>query len=290
MLKKVRRRLKINSPLRLNKYDIKKFIEETLEKTGISCSIPCVSESTQNDFRYLHELSVYSLGLILSRFLRLKKFIADQFPKKDEDGFLLEWTIASLRHDSGLNRSIGFIRLDDLEDFQGGHYFLKEIKPPLLRYPASFYRLYFKYEYREQERNGLEPSNPNWCYSFGNEIGDHGIMGGILLYDDLLSKYTSFPEPISSKFAINLPSQTFPIPLKMSQSEWTTTAQIISSAIADHNIWKISIEVLCPPWKQMIDYKHYIAITEDRPLLLLLALADTIEFSKRFYSKKVRSN
>jgi len=221
--------------------------------------------------RNLHSVSVFFLGILLSDLV-----LGKDYKNKMEPDFRYLWFIASLYHDYSF-RLEGNIkdtdRFSSIEDvfkeydvkykiFDEGH------KPT---FHKNLVEAYFKYRIEK-------------CKKL-----DHGIVGGILLYDRLRKNYDIAyerhndlnPEANKECFEHNN--------LLWSFSQFDFFSELADTIIA-HNIWfctdshcesiyeNYKLQDLIIKEKSDFKKKHKRA---DNPFLFLLVLADTIEPIKR---------
>lgn len=129
------------------------------------------------------------------------------------------------------------------------------------------YRAYYMKKYESQDWE-----NANYDLSVHEEVGDHGILGGYLLFDKLYSS-----EQKNNQLQENLSKHSERIPLY----------QDICYRIMEHNIWK---DYGDGPDFEEISGNNFKKIGISEPLLYLLSLVDTIEMTKKFCKYKDDGN
>lgn len=145
------------------------------------------------------------------------------------------------------------------------------------RYSERLYFAYYDRKYREQAwtQNGYDLS----CCE---EVGDHGILGGYMLFQRLCASEEKPVPPRSKKLN---EQETFDLDRKEPihyHQERIPMYQDICFRIMEHNIWKEDKHLpLDDPFRE-IDAEHFRNIDQEEPLLFLLCLVDTIEMTKRF--------
>lgn len=217
--------------------------------------------------RARHSSITFLMGMVFEEFGALMQKIETMFSLNDTKQKYALWTLTSLNHDRGytsdrlgnpkldFEKSFGYnLLLDSYENTKLQKLTTINATPPhTMAYTYDEIRRYDQYarDYHSREE--------------GQERIDHGILGGQILFDELIKRYVSTG--------------------KISEFDWL---QLRCSAltIAQHNIFK------SPSAK---DDEHYRKFSLDRllsksafrissatPLLLLLSLVDTVECVKRF--------
>lgn len=143
------------------------------------------------------------------------------------------------------------------------------------RYSRKLYRAYYMRKYTKQDWESV-----NYDLSANEEIGDHGIIGGYLLFQQL---YASEQKNIP-------PSKRNSLQWEIYQSDEADASlnrhperipiyQDICYRIMEHNIWK---DYCDEPDFEEICGDNFKKIDISEPLLYLLSLVDTIEMTKKF--------
>lgn len=206
-----------------------------------------------NNNRIKHIMITFGMGCVFSKFCNLEKIIADTYcVSKDsvEERFLFAWLFVCLYHDYGY-----FV---DREKFEG----LSSIKKLSIeksifdseaksRYSQKLYNTYYAVKYK---RNKEQYKKDEY-----NEIGDHGILGGIVLYDAMKKDDADFCGDANGFLGD------------------------FCYRIMEHNIWKKdrSYSQRYPFYE--IGNDRFKKIDVDEGLLFLLSLVDTIELTKRYF-------
>lgn len=223
--------------------------------------------------RARHSAVSFLMGLVFKKFGNIMKLIAEAFPFesiKGEDNSDSLWMLTSLNHD----RAYTSIRLknDELRYEEVFSYllleenyneeFLKTLDGfherflAALAYTYSEIREYDKYarDYHREQTKGRD-----------EERIDHGILGGFILFDELVRRQKSKSKPNS---------------LQLLQ------AKTCALTIAQHNIFKSCGSQQDKKYPltllKKLGHDSAFVIDESTPLLLLLSLVDTIECVKLF--------
>ena len=216
--------------------------------------------------RARHSAITFLLGMVFEKFGNLMEEIGKTFLTGDTDLQYALWMLTSLNHD----RAYTSERLNDYDlDYSKvfRNVLLREYYEDSDRLKLSLFPTMYKQAmtYTYDEILNYDQYVREFHKKRGDiEKVDHGILGGHMLFDELIRRY----EKAGS----------------MSDFEWLQ-ARCCSMTIAQHNIFKAS---------KSCDhiYKEYsldrllsdseLRISMDTPLLLLLSLVDTVECVKRF--------
>lgn len=240
--------------------------------------------------RARHSVISFLLGLVIGKFKGLFGSLSSAF--NDNTVQYIEeinepyieywlWMLVSTNHDYGYYSKYVSQKIDlsDIEvkydlfyddnsiPYEPLHNF-EEKYPKVLKLPYEKIKNYFDYSKFYHEKEGDH-----------EELCDHGILGGVLIYDKAVSKIASSLTDKEIKYSMsdmNRPNSVKDI----------LFYKAICLTIAQHNIFKSSSD------KKDEDYKNYgldilcydsdYFIDVDTPILALLTLVDTIECVKRF--------
>jgi len=251
------------------------FIKEFLDYSNKTKDIYDVLELIE-PYRNLHIVTDYFLGiLIYENNSRIRTYIDRQiknFTSTDnnsaDDSFKYFWFLICFYHDVGYYfekniKSIGSLRTLE-NDLKIGNKL-----PKLLGVPKLYNSVHDNYlKYRIEK-----------C-----KVYDHGIVGGMLIYDRLIKIY-------NDKKNMNGQNSFLYKNLIWSES-MLNYFQLIASVILTHNIWYKNEKV--DTVDEIILYKKYnldkLIISDSKriitlkrfPLLFLLSLVDSIEPTKRY--------
>ena len=254
------------------------YINRILKKYDNKVIIPFHDTLDKYDFRIKHVLFSFGLGFLLSKFCNLKQIIEEQYRNtyESEDSFTYVWLTVCLYHDFGyfigpqyvLNETLGSILVD---------YNIFSAPYCTSRYSEWLYCAYYDRKYQEQKW-----SKNDYDLSCCEEVGDHGILGGYLLFQRLCASEEN-PIPLKSKNSLvqAIFEQDRKYPIHYHQ-ERIPLYQDICFRIMEHNIWKQDKSLPSGDFFQEIDTDHFQDIGSGEPLLFLLCLVDTIEMTKRF--------
>ena len=254
------------------------YINRILKKYDNKVIIPFHDTLDKYDFRIKHVLFSFGLGFLLSKFCNLKQIIEEQYRNtyESEDSFTYVWLTVCLYHDFGyfigpqyvLNETLGSILVD---------YNIFSAPYCTSRYSEWLYCAYYDRKYQEQKW-----SKNDYDLSCCEEVGDHGILGGYLLFQRLCASEEN-PIPLKSKNSLvqAIFEQDRKYPIHYHQ-ERIPLYQDICFRIMEHNIWKQDKSLPSGDFFQEIDTDHFQDIGLGEPLLFLLCLVDTIEMTKRF--------
>lgn len=206
-----------------------------------------------NHSRIKHIMITFGMGCVFSKFCNLEKIIANTYWVSGgsvEDRFLFAWLFVCLYHDYGYfvdrekYKEIPSIKKLSIEK----SIFDSEAKS---RYSQKLYNTYYAVQYK---RNREQYKKDEY-----SEIGDHGILGGIVLYDAMKEDDADFCGD-ANEFLGDF-----------------------CYRIMEHNIWKKdrSYSQRYPFYE--IGNDRFKKIDVDEGLLFLLSLVDTIELTKRYF-------
>lgn len=229
-----------------------------------------------------HILYTFALGILLSDFDGLKYKIEQSYAKYFVDKnnvFFKTWLITSLYHDYGYFLFNIYNSIASLEDFKVRNVifdYKEEEKDAMKlfglisdlqeksRYSKQIYEYYF--EGIVLKRDTDEPF-------------EHGIAGGYVLFDDLISYSTK--KDVKSRKEIKKA-----MGVRCNDVNNDSFYQNVCYRIMEHNIWKIKykdsfFDSFNKTMLKDIVNNNFIKISNNEPLLFLLSLVDTIEFVKR---------
>jgi len=184
---------------------------------------------------------------------------------------------------------MGLIQMDRIEDYQTAHHLLEEAKA-ILRYSPSLYENYYAECYQKFVEKSHLYNGDNFIFMPEMEVGEHGILGACVLYTKLMNSIpTPAPKVPKTGYLYEITKALIePEPPSlaaiMKKDDWTSLSKSVCECVLDHNIWKDLTNVENSTWKSEIDKDHYKKIGLENPLLLLLVIADTLEYVKRFCS------
>ena len=258
-----------------NKKKCISYINRILKSVDNKVTIPFGLALNKYDFRVKHILFSFGLGVLIARFCNLDKKIEEEYKKyKVNAPFAYIWLTLCIYHDYGYFSGISYIKSDDLDRI-AMDYSIFDFDFCVSRYSRKLYRAYYMRKYTMQNWESVD-----YDLSAHEEIGDHGIIGGYLLFQQLYaseqkkappSKHNSLLWEIyqrdEAEKSLNYHPERIPL------------YQDICYRIMEHNIWKdycdeSDFEEICG------DNFKKIGISE--PLQYLLSLVDTIEMTKKF--------
>lgn len=288
----------------------KKYLIELIAKANMNI---VAFQSAINEIifeeRADHTLMTFALGIFLSRFDDLKGKINKNYNYKNgNDTFLLTWILTSIFHDYGLffQKEKGvldkvqwqmFVPIREISNSkmtcpytnlnikcgeQELHLINVDANAKLLSlilYDNSpdgantyLYNLdetidFSIHRYRDKTYKHYHQMRMNDLNGSATEIYDHGILGGNLIYEELLKNATI-------NTSINSKNEGFLYYL----------CKDISYKIMEHNMWMSNEETRKKYTANNLGEllpENYKKIDDCEPLLFLLCLADTIEFTKR---------
>lgn len=254
------------------------YIKNILKKYDNKVIIPFHHTLDKYDFRVKHVVFSFGLGFLMSGFCDLKQTIKEQYGKNYDidDPFIYVWLTVCLYHDFGYFIGPQYVRYETLNSFLVDYNIFRTLYCSS-RYSERLYFAYYDRKYREQAwtQNGYDLS----CCE---EVGDHGILGGYMLFKRLCASEEKPVPPRSKKLN---EQETFDLDRKEPihyHQERIPMYQDICFRIMEHNIWKEDKHLpLDDPFRE-IDAEHFRNIDQEEPLLFLLCLVDTIEMTKRF--------
>ena len=239
------------SPIINDKKECRKYINRLLNMFGhFICYKKYLPEAY--DYRIKHILFSFGMGLVFADFADLTTKIGEKYTycqyeieNNNNDNFLYAWLTVCLYHDFGY-----YVNRKKYSEISNISEILKKLRKNIFkstsvsRYNFELYQEYYK------ERFKVNKSDGNF------EIGDHGILGGMFLYD-LMKK---------RKFC-----------------EYCPLCADICFCIMEHNIWKKNEDYPLSSLYHLIDKSNFVKINlQKEPLLFLLSLVDTIEPIKKF--------
>ncbi|MBR5496664.1 MAG: hypothetical protein IKV76_01630 [Clostridia bacterium] len=252
-----------------NKKKSIQYIKTILKQYGNKVTIPFNSVLDQYDFRVKHVLFSFGLGIVLSSFHNLKNKIEEEYKKYEiQQSFIYTWITLCLYHDFDYFIAASHFNIDDIEKIKL-NYNIFNYTYCDSRYSKELYCHYYKNKYKQQNWN-----QNNYNLSKNEEVGDHGILGGYVLFERL---YSSETEKDSKNKKIVLPTNDIEL-----HFERIPLYQDICFRIMEHNIWKNNNLYEDSNPLQEIDAEHFLKIGCLEPLLYLLSLVDTIEMTKKF--------
>ena len=233
-----------------NKEECKKYINRLLNMFGHFIYYKKYLPE-EYDYRIKHILFSFGLGLVFADFADLTKKIGERYwiDNKIKDNFLYVWLTVCLYHDFGYyvdhKKYSNISNLSNIINSLECNIFMSGA---ISRYSPELYHKYYADRYKANKANG------------DFEIGDHGILGGIVLYD-LINRESS--------------------------CEYCYFDENLCFCIMEHNIWKQKKDYpLFSPY-HWIDKSNFVKIdSQKEPLLFLLSLVDTIEPTKKFSKYK----
>lgn len=167
----------------------------------------------------------------------------------NEEAFLYAWLTVCLYHDFGyyVDRQ-KYGEISDISEI------VKSLRKDIFkstsisRYNFELYQEYYGKMYKKNKKENKF------------EIGDHGILGGVILYDLMKKEKTYDHCPFCAD---------------------------ICFCIMEHNIWKQNEDYPLSSSYHLIDKSNFVKINSQKePLLFLLSLVDTIEPTKKFSKYK----
>ena len=223
--------------------------------------------------RARHSVITFLMGLVLANFAGITQNISEHIAELTKhthtekgNSYLKAWMITSLYHDKGYySKYLSNDKLDYTKTFT--HYLLtdyyKDQKLFYLNDFAKFHSSFFAHSYEhivsyDQYARGYHAQKKD-----NFERLDHGILGGILVFNDLVRKA--------------LKTQKYDIDFLLVKACCITIAQ--------HNIFKSNSAVQDMAYPTDLSYLYHdspFRINIDTPLLLFLCLVDTLECVKKF--------
>ncbi len=268
---------------------IYRLLKEDLDLPCDKFTIESIKGYFEN--RINHVLFTFAIGLLLAKFKELDKYIEQEYKKYFEDKrtniFKTTWLISSLYHDYGyfmLNNE-KYKEIKTLNDFKveksifdykneeneaSRLYGLDDyIEPEKSRYSKKLFENYFEWKIKAP---------------YQNERFEHGIAGGYVLFDDISNENANPNTQVIKRIKTIMGINADEIKNDMFY-------QNICYRIMEHNIWTIDIKKESNESSfdmsklEDIFTINFKKITVKEPLLYLLSLSDTIEFSKRIESQ-----
>lgn len=223
--------------------------------------------------RARHSVITFLMGLVLADFAGITRNISEYVAElskhahtKKGNNYIKAWMITSLYHDKGYySKYLSNDKLDYKKTFT--HYLLTDYyndqKLFCLNDFAKFHSSFFAHSYDQiasydqyaREYHAREKDN--------FERLDHGILGGILVFNDLVRKA--------------LKTQKYDMDFLLAKACCITIAQ--------HNIFKSNSAAKDKAYPTDLSYLYHdspFRINIDTPLLLFLCLVDTLECVKKF--------
>lgn len=230
------------------------YINRLLMKVGNNVTIPEQIEVGKYDFRIKHVLLSFGIGFILADFNGIQEEINTQYRNQDvTETFVYTWLTLCLYHDYGYFIKSSYTDIDEFGDIILQHNIF-DYDYSQSRYTYNLYEKYYNEKYQRQLKNHQ--------YWDGEEVGDHGILGGYILFDKLCESSACF-EPTGKQTKIPF-------------------YQDVCYRIMEHNVWKQSERYDENHVFYAIDNENFKIIDVYEPLLYILSLVDTIEMTKKF--------
>ncbi len=223
--------------------------------------------------RARHSVITFLMGLVLADFAEITQNISEYVAEltkpsntKRNNNYLKAWMITSLYHDKGYySKHLGNDKLDYKKAFK--HYLLTDYyndKELLcLNDFAKVHSSFFAHSYAQIICYDQYARQYHTRKKDSFERLDHGILGGILVFNDLVRKA--------------LKTQKYDTDLLLAKACCVTIAQ--------HNIFKSSSADKDKEYPTDLSYLYHdspLRINIDTPLLLFLCLVDTLECVKKF--------
>ena len=257
------------------------YINKTLKDYGNKVSIPFQLTLDKYDFRVKHVLFSFGLGIVLADFMNLHKIIECEYEKyKIQNVFIYTWLTLCLYHDYGYFIGSSFLRTDNIQNLQLDHVIF-DYDYCTSRYSKDLFIRYYNDKYKGQKWDENE-----YSIEKKEEVGDHGILGGVILFSNLYSSEIeeNTPKKDLAKAIDDWEKERYPIEY---HPERIPFYQDICYRIMEHNVWKNNgiFDDENHPLLE-IDANHFIKIDINESLLFLLSLVDTIEMTKKFCTYK----
>lgn len=222
--------------------------------------------------RAQHSVITFLIGLIFSKFAGIAADIMETMSfissneKNAQLNFLRPWLITSLYHDKGYySEHLKNSKLDYRKTFK--YYLFTDIySEPELELFAGFSELHkdiFAHTYDQMLSYDQYARNYHTSEKNAGERLDHGILGGIIVFNDLVRK------------ALKIQKENIDLRL----------AKACCLTIAQHNIFKSDSAERDKEYPDELFYLYHdspFRIRTDTPLLLFLCLVDTFESVKKF--------
>ena len=223
--------------------------------------------------RARHSVITFLMGLVLADFAGITQNISEYIAEltkhvytKKDNNYLKAWMITSLYHDKGYySKHLSNDKLDYKKTFT--HYLLTDYysnqKLFCLNDFAKFHSSFFAHSYEQITSYDQYARVYHTREEDNFERIDHGILGGILVFNDLVRKALK-----TSKYDMDF-----------------LLAKACCITIAQHNIFKSSSADKDKEYPTDLSYLYHdspFRINIDTPLLLFLCLVDTLECVKKF--------
>ena len=223
--------------------------------------------------RARHSVITFLMGLVLADFAGITQNISEYIAEltkhvytKKDNNYLKAWMITSLYHDKGYySKYLSNDKLDYKKTFT--HYLLTDYysnqKLFCLNDFAKFHSSFFAHSYEQITSYDQYARVYHTREEDNFERIDHGILGGILVFNDLVRKALK-----TSKYDMDF-----------------LLAKACCITIAQHNIFKSSSADKDKEYPTDLSYLYHdspFRINIDTPLLLFLCLVDTLECVKKF--------
>lgn len=222
--------------------------------------------------RARHSVITFLMGLVFAEFAGITQEISNCVGQLSgqtnakSNTYLKAWMITSLYHDKGYySKYLGNYQLDYTKVFRHylltDHYDAKELyclNDFAINHSCFFAHSYDQITCYDQYARGYHSRKKGSI-----ERLDHGILGGILVFNDLVRKALK-----AKKNDIDF-----------------LLAKACCISIAQHNIFKSSSSAKDKEYPNELSYLYHdspFRIQEDTPLLLFLCLVDTLECVKKF--------
>lgn len=239
----------------------------------------------ENAYRANHTLFTFVLGLALVKFSKLDEVIKKEYGcyfTKKNDCFLKIWMITSLYHDYGyfiqdeystcqylneikVENNIFDYRENRKNNNQTGSSSCLVHKP---RYSREIFESYYHCFYETKHDANVQKVDDSI---------EHGITGGYVIFDEIMKRIKTMDSTEGCGISKDTIKNTY-------------CYQDLCFRIMEHNIWTINPKNECCKKyliKQLepIFIGNYKKIDTTEPLLMILSLADTIEYIKRLSYK-----
>lgn len=232
------------------------YINNLLAKAGNNVAIPEQIAIKKYDFRIKHVLLSFGLGFLFADFNNIEEKINTQYHFQNiTNKFAYIWLTLCLYHDYGYFITSPYADIDDFKNIALGHSIF-DYNYSKSRYTRALYVKYYNEKYQYQLK---KKKSQSWE---GEEVGDHGILGGYILFDKLYENSTSF----------EINEQQIKIPFY----------QDICYRIMEHNIWRKNENFDEGDAFYAIGNDNFRVIDASELLLYILSLVDTVEMTKRF--------
>jgi hypothetical protein len=262
------------------------YINNLLIKDKNYVSITKKTLKEELDYRVKHTLFSFGLGVYLATYKGLKAKITEKYKRyskyPNKITFINVWLSACLYHDYGYFISDEFEGCDTLEKINVSENIFKyfdssERESPIKsRYSEELYKVYYTRQYKFHKKND------------STEIGDHGILGGYVLFDRLCVQLDKALVEETDKVEVDFNINSYESIFKP-QKGMKTYYQEFCYTIMEHNIWRLPVNKNSEGMFREITGKNFPKITDNQePLLFLLSLVDTIEFIKKYCVYKDR--